>query len=90
MICPVDEKGFFTDEVTDFKGIYVKDADKLILKHLKDTGNLVKQEQIQHSYPYCWRSDTPLLYKSVPSWFIRVESFIDKLLISNEQTYWYV
>lgn len=88
MICPVDERGCFTDQVTDFKGIYVKDADKLILNYLKKIGHLVKQEQIQHSYPYCWRSDTPLLYKAVPSWFINVESFIDKLLLSNQETYW--
>ena len=49
MICPVDEKGHFTEEVTDFKGIYVKDADKLIIKALKEKGLLVKQEQHKHS-----------------------------------------
>lgn len=49
MICPVDEKGLFTEEVTDFKGIYVKDADKLIIKALKEKGLLVKQEQYKHS-----------------------------------------
>ena len=62
MVCPVDEKGLYTDEVPDYKGIYVKDADKLIIKHLKQTGNLLKHEQTKHSYPFCWRSDTPLLY----------------------------
>jgi isoleucyl-tRNA synthetase len=88
MRCPVDEKGCFTSEVTDFAGLYVKDADKLILKNLKDRGLLVKQESLVHSYPFCWRSDTPLLYKAVPSWFIRVESIVPQLLENNEQTYW--
>uniref|UniRef100_A0AC34G5D4 Aminoacyl-tRNA synthetase class Ia domain-containing protein n=1 Tax=Panagrolaimus sp. ES5 TaxID=591445 RepID=A0AC34G5D4_9BILA len=88
MICPVDEKGCFTSEVTDFSGQYVKDADKQILKNLKDRGLLVKQDSCVHSYPFCWRSDTPLLYKAVPSWFIRVESIIPQLLENNEQTYW--
>ncbi|KAF7634836.1 hypothetical protein Mgra_00005730 [Meloidogyne graminicola] len=88
MVCPVDEKGIFTDEVTDFKGLYVKDADKQIIKMLKEKGILLKQEQYKHSYPFCYRSNTPLIYKAVPSWFIRVESFIDQLLANNEKTKW--
>ncbi|KAI6175374.1 Isoleucine--tRNA ligase, cytoplasmic [Aphelenchoides bicaudatus] len=88
IVCPVDETGCFTEEVTDYKGMYVKDADKLIMKRLTQSGNLVKQTQTKHSYPFCWRSDTPLLYMAVPSWFIRVESFKDKLLANNDKTYW--
>ncbi|PAV64251.1 hypothetical protein WR25_13290 [Diploscapter pachys] len=88
IVCPVDEKGKFTSEVTDFEGMYVKDADKLIVKKLKEMENLVKESQVKHSYPFCWRSDTPLLYKAVPSWFIRVESIVPKLLANNDQTYW--
>lgn len=88
MICPVDEKGLFTDEVSDYKGMYVKDADKAITRTLKERGNIVKESQVKHSYPFCWRSDTPLLYKAVPSWFIRVESLVDKLMANNEKTYW--
>uniref|UniRef100_A0A0N4Z237 Isoleucine--tRNA ligase, cytoplasmic n=1 Tax=Parastrongyloides trichosuri TaxID=131310 RepID=A0A0N4Z237_PARTI len=88
IVCPVDQEGKFTDEVTDFKGMYVKDADKVIMKHLKDRGNLLKQEQCKHSYPFCWRSDTPLLYKAVPSWFIKVETLIPQLLKNNDETYW--
>lgn len=87
-ICPVDESGKFSSEVTDFSGQYVKDADKNITKHLKDTNRLFSQATYQHSYPFCWRSDTPLLYKAVPSWFVRVEDFRDKLLANNSQTYW--
>ncbi|KAI1715693.1 tRNA synthetases class I (I, l, M and v) domain-containing protein [Ditylenchus destructor] len=88
MICPVNEKGLFTAPVTDFIGMYVKDADKLIKKYLKDSGNLIKESQIRHSYPFCWRSHTPLLYKAVPSWFIKVESLVDRLLANNAETYW--
>uniref|UniRef100_A0A0N4VZI6 tRNA-synt_1 domain-containing protein n=1 Tax=Haemonchus placei TaxID=6290 RepID=A0A0N4VZI6_HAEPC len=87
IICPVDESGRFTAEVSDFAGLYVKDADKAICKKLKESGNLIKQGEVKHSYPFCWRSDTPLLYKAVPSWFIRVEQIVPKLLANNEQTY---
>lgn len=88
LVCPIDEKGVFTSQVTDFCGHYVKDADKLIVKKLKEDGILIKEKQCRHSYPYCYRSQTPLLYKAVPSWFIKVESMVDKLLKNNEQTNW--
>ncbi|KAI1287017.1 Isoleucine--tRNA ligase, cytoplasmic [Halotydeus destructor] len=88
MVCPVDASGKYTEQVTHFAGLYVKDADKEIMKHLKSEGRLVSQNTVKHSYPFCWRSDTPLLYRAVPSWFVRVESFKERLLTSNEQTYW--
>ncbi|KAA6365710.1 MAG: putative Isoleucine--tRNA ligase, partial [Streblomastix strix] len=71
--CPVDDNGCFTREVDDYAGRYVKDCDKDIIKSLKDRKVLIKTEQITHSYPFCWRSDTPLIYKAVPSWFVNVE-----------------
>ena len=74
--------------MTDFKGQYVKDADKNIIKKLKDMGRLVNASQIKHSYPFCWRSETPLLYRAVPSWFMRVEQMTKTLLEMNEKTYW--
>ncbi|KAL6767828.1 TSI2 [Auxenochlorella protothecoides x Auxenochlorella symbiontica] len=86
--CPVDAAGRFTAEVTDFAGQYVKDADRGIIKWLKEAGRLVDQGQLVHSYPFCWRSDTPLLYKAVPSWFVRVEEIKDRLLANNRQTSW--
>ncbi|XP_046853960.1 isoleucine--tRNA ligase, cytoplasmic-like [Xenia sp. Carnegie-2017] len=86
--CPVDSKGHFTEEVTDFKGIHVKDADSKITKLLKQRGRLVHQSTIKHSYPFCWRSDSPLIYKAVPGWFVRVESIVDKLLVNNQKSYW--
>ena len=55
---------------------------------LKSNDRLVKHSQIKHSYPFCWRSGTPLIYKAVPSWFVRVEHAREELLKSNDETYW--
>ncbi|RZF34931.1 hypothetical protein LSTR_LSTR011425 [Laodelphax striatellus] len=88
IICPVDASGRFTAPVADFQGMYVKDADKEIVKQLKSRGRLVNASTVKHSYPFCWRSDTPLIYKAVPSWFIRVEHMSKELLKSNSETYW--
>ncbi|XP_062400716.1 isoleucine--tRNA ligase, cytoplasmic [Sardina pilchardus] len=87
-ICPVDSSGCFTAEVTHFVGQYVKDADKNIIKCLKENGRLVNASSFKHSYPFCWRSDTPLIYKAVPSWFVRVEHMVEKLLENNGKCYW--
>ncbi|XP_077307695.1 isoleucine--tRNA ligase, cytoplasmic [Lithobates pipiens] len=87
-VCPVNASGCFTPEVTDFAGQYVKDADKNIIKLLKERGRLVHSSTYTHNYPFCWRSDTPLIYKAVPSWFVRVEHMVDKLLQNNSQCYW--
>jgi isoleucyl-tRNA synthetase len=87
-VCPVTAHGIFTDEVTDFAGQYVKDADKNIIRALKERGLLYRQEVIQHSYPYCYRSDTPLIYRAIPSWYVEVTKFVDKLVANNEQIRW--
>ncbi|XP_064374878.1 isoleucine--tRNA ligase, cytoplasmic [Dromaius novaehollandiae] len=87
-VCPVDASGCFTAEVTDFAGQYVKDADKNIIKLLKEKGRLIHSSSFKHSYPFCWRSDTPLIYKAVSSWFVRVEHMVEKLLENNAQCYW--
>lgn len=88
IICPVDASGRFTDEVTDFEGQHVKDADKNIIAYLKKNNRLIQSSQVKHSYPYCWRSETPLIYKAVPSWFIRVEHMSKNLLECSASTYW--
>lgn len=88
IICPVDSKGCFTEPVKDFLGKYIKDADKEIIKYIQSKGRLIQSGSSKHSYPFCWRSDTPLIYKAVPSWFIRVELIRDKLLEVNADTYW--
>ncbi|CCG84421.1 protein of unknown function [Taphrina deformans PYCC 5710] len=86
--CPLDDKGCFTDIVRDFKGLYVKDADKEIQKYLKKSGRLIVQAQIMHSYAFCWRSDTPLLKRTIPAWFVRVQDHTDDMLAALEGTRW--
>ncbi|GME96487.1 unnamed protein product [[Candida] boidinii] len=85
---PVDDNGKLTKEVKDFAGMYVKDADKEIIKHLTANGRLLLTSQIRHSYPFCWRSDTPLLYRTVPSWFVRVKEIVPQMLENVEKTRW--
>ena len=65
-----------------------QDADKEIVKKLKADNRLVHQSTFKHSYPFCWRSETPLIYKAVPSWFVNVPVLVDKLLENNDRTYW--
>jgi len=86
--CPVDGNGMFTDEVPPVKGIHVKKADDTLIQLLKDAGRLVQKDNLDHSYPFCWRSDTPLIYKAVPSWFVKVEEIRDKIVANNSKTYW--
>ncbi|CAH2087040.1 unnamed protein product [Euphydryas editha] len=88
IICPVDASGRFVEPVKDFLGQHVKDADKNIIANLKGRNRLIQAGQVKHSYPYCWRSETPLIYKAVPSWFVRVEQMNQDLLKSSEATYW--
>ncbi|KAL1960866.1 hypothetical protein VTO42DRAFT_5849 [Malbranchea cinnamomea] len=85
---PVDENGCFTAEVRDFAGLHVKAADKNIIKHLKAAGRVVVDSQITHSYPFCWRSDTPLIYRAVPAWFVKIGPIIPTMLEGIEKSYW--
>mmetsp|Transcript_4791 Transcript_4791/g.5537 ORF Transcript_4791/g.5537 Transcript_4791/m.5537 type:complete len:1169 (+) Transcript_4791:89-3595(+) len=86
--CPIDDNGWFTDLIEPVKGVHVKKADDTLIKLMDDNGRLVSKDKLKHSYPFCWRSDTPLIYKAVPSWFIRVEDFRDKIVENNKKTYW--
>ena len=86
--CPVDDDGRFTPTVVDFVGKHVKEADKEIIAKVKSMERLIDAAAIVHSYPFCWRSDTPLIYKTVPSWFVRVEDIKPQLLANNEKTMW--
>ncbi|KAF8455240.1 tRNA synthetases class I-domain-containing protein [Kalaharituber pfeilii] len=85
---PVNESGIFTSEVRDFAGMHVKAADRHIIKHLKEKKRLIVDSQITHSYPFCWRSDTPLIYRAVPAWFIRIQNIIPKMLEEIEKSHW--
>eukprot|EP00817_Percolomonadidae_sp_ATCC50343_P000073 CAMPEP_0117423598 /NCGR_PEP_ID=MMETSP0758-20121206/4172_1 /TAXON_ID=63605 /ORGANISM="Percolomonas cosmopolitus, Strain AE-1 (ATCC 50343)" /LENGTH=1078 /DNA_ID=CAMNT_0005206847 /DNA_START=433 /DNA_END=3669 /DNA_ORIENTATION=- len=86
--CPVDDEGKFTNEVPDFFKTYVKDADKTIIATLKKAGRLYRQGSYVHSYPFCWRSNTPLIQRAIPAWFVNVEKIKEKLLANNKTTYW--
>lgn len=78
--CPLDVNGCFTSEVPDYEGKGVKESDEPIIEDIKKRGRLVNRSQIVHSYPYCWRSETPLIYRTIDSWFVRVEDMRDELL----------
>jgi isoleucyl-tRNA synthetase len=87
-ICPIDEKGQFTSEVSDFSGKYIKDADKEIIKMLKDRGQLFLQSTIVHSYPFCYRTDTPLIYRALPQWYLSVDTVKEKMIAANKEINW--
>lgn len=87
-IDPIDEEGKFTDLVPDLKGLLFKDADKVILKTLKERGTLFDWSTLVHSYPFCWRSNTPLIYKAMPVWFVNVPSIKEKMSEHNETIHW--
>jgi isoleucyl-tRNA synthetase len=88
VVCPVDEEGKFTAAVTDYVGRAVKEADADIIRRLKKEGKLVHQGVINHSYPHCWRCDTPLIYRAISAWYVRVEQIRDRILEANGQTTW--
>ena len=83
----VDGKGQMTAD-TDWPGVFVKDADPLILKDLKNSGKLFKAPIFEHSYPHCWRCDTPLIYYARESWFIRMTAVRDELIANNDTVNW--
>ena len=85
---PINENGFFTSEVKDYEGKYFKDADKPIKHDLKARGRLILESTIKHNYPFCWRSDTPLMYRAIQAWFIKVTDIKDKILENNKKATW--
>ena len=84
----VDDEGKFVDEIKDFKGLYVKDADPLIIKDLEKRNLLFKQETITHRYPHCHRCETPLIYRAVKAWFVNVQKVKKDMLCLNQNIYW--
>lgn len=88
LVMPVDNNGHFTAEVPEYAGQFVKDADKEIIKRLKKEGKVIHHGTCHHRYPFCWRSDTPLIYKAVATWFVAVEKLKDQLVDNNQQIHW--
>ncbi len=89
VIQPVSMEGKFTDEVTPWAGVFVKDADEAIIKELEESNRLFKSGTMKHTYPFCWRCDSPLLYYARHSWFIKTTAFKDEIIKNNEQINWY-
>lgn len=87
-VCLVNYQGKYIDKVGDYSGMYVFDADKKISKFLKEQGKIVRIQEYRHQYPYCYRSDTPLLYMAVSSFFVEVSKIKDDLVAMNEKITW--
>ncbi len=85
---PIDAECKFTKEVSDYEGRFVKDCDKDIIARLKNEGKLVKRDTIVHSYPHCWRCGSPLIYRGIGSWFVKVADHHESLLKANSQITW--
>ncbi|HUY63175.1 MAG TPA: isoleucine--tRNA ligase [Acidimicrobiales bacterium] len=88
VVCPVDDQGRFTAEVAPYVGVQVFDANRAITADLESSGVLVEAATYTHSYPHCWRTDTPLIYKAVSSWFVAVTAVKDRMLELNQQIDW--
>ncbi len=88
IVCPIDAECKFTDEIPEYEGLFVKDADKAIIKRLKDEGKLVKRENYKHSYPFCYRTKKPLIYRAISCWFVDVGKIKEKMLLANNQVNW--
>jgi isoleucyl-tRNA synthetase len=87
-ICPMDEHGRYTAEVTPWAGTHVFDANPLVIRDLKERGIVVRHETYDHSYPHCWRCAQPLVYRAISSWFVEVTKFRDRMVELNQQIHW--
>ncbi len=87
-ITPVDEKAAFTADVPPYAGMQVFDANKDIIRDLKERGVIVRHDSYLHSYPHCWRTDTPLIYRAMSSWFVAVTEIKDRMIELNQQINW--
>lgn len=88
LVCPIDVNCKFTNEVPEYEGQFVKDADKHIIRHLKGEGKVFHHTTIRHRYPFCWRTDVPLIYRAVTTWFVAVEKIKDKMIENNKLIHW--
>ncbi len=88
VVVPVDEAGRFMEPVSDYVGMQVFEANPPIIQRLKDEGLMFRQDTIDHSYPHCWRTDQPLIYKAVDSWYLEVSKFRSAMSENNRQINW--
>ena len=85
---PIDENGKYTNVISDYKGENIFDCNKKIIKLIENNNQLFMRKQIKHSYPFCWRSDTKLIYLACPSWFVKVTEIKDKIIQNNKNINW--
>ncbi|MCP5039533.1 MAG: isoleucine--tRNA ligase [bacterium] len=88
VVCPVDDAGRFTKQVPPWEGLQVFDANKPVIRDLKQRGLVVKHETYLHNYPHCWRTDEPLIYKALDSWYVKVTEIRERMVELNQQINW--
>lgn len=88
VVVPVDDEGNFTSEVSDWQGQNVFEANGSIISELRRRGALFRHDSIEHSYPYCWRTDTPIIYRAMNSWYVEVTAIRDRMAELNQQINW--
>ena len=88
LVAPVDDQGNFTKEVPPYHGMNIFDANKEIIKDLKDAGKVLRHETYLHNYPHCWRTDTPLIYKAIDAWYVEVTAIKDRMVELNQTIDW--
>lgn len=87
-LLPIDNDGYLDKSTEDFAGLYFKDADKEIIIALKKKNLLFKKDTITHSYPFCWRSGTPLMYRAIPTWYVNVQKIKKTMVENNQKIHW--
>ena len=88
VVVPVNDEGNFTSEVPDWEGQNVFEANSSIISELRSRGALFRHDSIEHSYPYCWRTDTPIIYRAMNSWYVEVTAIRDRMAELNQQINW--
>ncbi|MFM2235931.1 MAG: isoleucyl-tRNA synthetase, partial [Actinomycetota bacterium] len=88
LVVPVNSRGEFTQEVPDYAGLQVFEANPLIIRALKERGVVLRHETYDHSYPHCWRTGKPLIYMALSSWFVNVTAVKDRMVVLNQEIRW--
>ena len=88
LLKPVDETGCFTDDLELIGGLFVKEADKILIEALSQNGKLFRHSKEVHSYPHCWRCESPLIYMARESWFAKTSDLRDEMLLGNDGVNW--
>lgn len=88
LVDATDAEGKFTDKVPEYQGVNFKEADKLVIRDLKARGNIFRHDTFSHNYPFCWRSDTPLMNKAISTWFVKLDPLKKRLIENNQTTHW--